>query len=152
MWPLRLSSDLHTCIPAHKNFYFFYLLFLFVLRQGLTTYPWLSWNSLCKLDWPQIHKDPLASTSWVWRLEAYATMLGYTEIFKRWGAQEQRLRPWVWFPEPTKKVERKRRELTPQSCLLTPTYTPWGACTSHHTHILHTRLCKSSEILWLSTS
>jgi hypothetical protein len=35
-----------------------YVLFL---RLGLTLQLWLSWNSLCRADWPGTHSDPPAS-------------------------------------------------------------------------------------------
>lgn len=42
--------------------------FLF-LKQSLSVYPWLSWNTLWRPGWPQIHWDLPASTSQVLRLK-----------------------------------------------------------------------------------
>ena len=30
---------------------------LFVLRQGFSVYPWLSWNPLCRLGWPETQRS-----------------------------------------------------------------------------------------------
>lgn len=32
-----------------------------ILRHGLSMYPWLSWNLLCRPGWFPAHKDPSAS-------------------------------------------------------------------------------------------
>lgn len=46
----------------------FFIVVFIVLRQGLTIWPWQSWNSLCKPSWPQAHKDPTAIASQVLEL------------------------------------------------------------------------------------
>jgi hypothetical protein len=34
-----------------------FFFFFFFLRQGFSVYPWLSWDSLCRPDWPQTQKS-----------------------------------------------------------------------------------------------
>jgi hypothetical protein len=34
---------------------------LFYLRQNLSTKSWVFWNSLCRVGWPQTHRDPPTS-------------------------------------------------------------------------------------------
>ena len=34
-------------------------------RQVFSVYSWLYWNLLCRWGWPQSHRDPPDSTSWV---------------------------------------------------------------------------------------
>jgi hypothetical protein len=59
---------------CHHLAYLFIYLFIFVLlRQGLSTEPWLSWNSLCSPGWPQSHRDPSASAFQMLGLKACAT-------------------------------------------------------------------------------
>lgn len=40
-----------------------FVLFCFILRQGLSTQPWLSWISLCRPGWPQILRNPPSSAA-----------------------------------------------------------------------------------------
>jgi hypothetical protein len=51
----RIQQVLLTYI--YQNYCFCFVLFcfvllLFILRQGFSVFPWLSWNSLCRPDWP----------------------------------------------------------------------------------------------------
>lgn len=46
----------------HAQLLFLKLFFLFLsfacfLREGLTMYPWLTWNSLCSPGWLHVHRD-----------------------------------------------------------------------------------------------
>ena len=50
------------------------LLFFLFLRQNLIMSPWLSWNLLCRLAWPQTQRDTLASAFWVLGLKSCATI------------------------------------------------------------------------------
>lgn len=46
-------------LPYFPYLCFVVVLFCFILlRQGLTTYLWLVWSLLCRLGYPQTHRDP----------------------------------------------------------------------------------------------
>jgi hypothetical protein len=51
----------HTHSCTHTVKHQLYILFFFVVfvfsRQGFSVYLWLSWNSLCRPDWPQTQKS-----------------------------------------------------------------------------------------------
>lgn len=62
--------------------------FVLFLWQGLYRKPWLSWNSLCRPDWLETHRDLPVSTSWVpepcnlqwsWLFPAAGLFLGETD-------------------------------------------------------------------------
>lgn len=42
------------------------MLAAFYRKEGLTKYPWLAWNSLYRLGWPQPHRDLTASAFGYW--------------------------------------------------------------------------------------
>ena len=44
------------------------------MRQVLTAKLWLTWNSLYRPDWPQIHRDSHNSVSQVLGLNVYTTI------------------------------------------------------------------------------
>lgn len=70
---LHLPSTPSTTTP---NFCFKldFLSSLFVMRQGLTMYPWLAQNLLWDSGWPRINRDPLVSSSQELGLKAYTPM------------------------------------------------------------------------------
>jgi hypothetical protein len=52
VWP---SSRIVTAFLSTDSILFFFFFFGFS-RQGFSVYPWLSWNSLCRLGWPRTQK------------------------------------------------------------------------------------------------
>lgn len=66
------------------SFMGFYIICLF--RDSLTMELWLAWSalslSLCRPVWPQTHRDPPVSASWVPRLKVYSTILSTREKFQ----------------------------------------------------------------------
>ena len=60
------------CLLTSSGFSLFVCCFVF-LKQGFSVYPWLSWNSLSRPNWPQTHRDLPAAASQLLRLKACAT-------------------------------------------------------------------------------
>lgn len=48
-------------------------LYICLLRQGLTTYLWLVWDSLHKLGWSWTYSNPPVSASWILGLQTRTT-------------------------------------------------------------------------------
>ena len=63
-WPWYSFSFLHSK-NSTTMFFCLNIIFSAFLRQGLTMYPWLSWNSFCQPWWPWTHRDPPTSASQV---------------------------------------------------------------------------------------
>jgi len=73
------------------------VLFCFVFEVG-SMKPWLAWNSLCRPDWPQTHRDPPASASLVLGWKVCSTMPSSPWCLKQafaflfcWGASWSQL-------------------------------------------------------------
>lgn len=66
---LYAYTSVCLCLPC-------LLLLVVVLRQGLSIYSCLSWNSLCNQGWHQTHRYSSASAPWLLELKVYTTTTG----------------------------------------------------------------------------
>ena len=64
----------HRHVAFLKKILFFIYLFFCFFETGFLCFPWMSWNSLCRLGCPQTHRVPPASTFQMLGLKVCPTM------------------------------------------------------------------------------
>lgn len=71
----KQQNQVKTKISAHLwHQDMAYCLLFICLRQSLTIWPQMTWNSLCRPGWPWTHNNPPASASWVLEFKVCTTM------------------------------------------------------------------------------
>ena len=76
LWIPSIHSDLALVTSVSRTasgvfcFVGFVCLFVCLTDRVFLTYLWLSWSSLCRQGWPQIHRHPPASASQVLGVKA----------------------------------------------------------------------------------